>query len=280
MTHVEKATLLNCALELDRKIVGIKFLFTEEDYIQADAKHLTHRLNYCVMVKLATIGKGLKAVGNDLACLAGARALGLKEIDDLHRSGQTGKKLGLYHDSSTSKNVRDGMSYCDHNAYGIMVKPLETFDEEPDVVIIVSNPYNIMRVIQGYSYYYGIKSSFKMTGNQAICSESTAYPYLSNDINISMMCIGTRHKSGWTDNELSVSFPFCRFAKIVDGIVSTLNIMDNNHKKRTIEKKMHDSGYSDFAIKFNYNYYNSIPSQIFPPIALEKSNKQEEKKGC
>lgn len=270
MLYVEKATLLNCALELDRKIVGIKFLFNEEEFKNADANQLTHKMNYCVMVKLATIGKVLKAVGNDLACLAGARALGLKEIDNLHRSGQVGKKLGLYRDNSTSKNVRDGMSYCDHNAYGILVKPLDKFVEEPDVVIIISNPYNIMRVIQGYSYSYGIKSSFKMTGNQAICSESTAYPYLSNDINTSMMCIGTRHKSGWSDNELSISFPFCRFEKIANGVLNTLNIMDNNQKKKAIEKKMHDNGYTDFEIKFNHNYYDLIPSQALPPVDLQK----------
>ncbi|MDA8440778.1 MAG: DUF169 domain-containing protein [Peptococcaceae bacterium] len=32
-----------------------------------------------------------------------------------------------------------------------------------------------------------------MTDNQALCSESRAYPYLSNDINVSVLCIGTRH---------------------------------------------------------------------------------------
>jgi len=258
MTYLEKATLLHCALELDRKIVGIKFFFNEKDFQNAGAKQLTHKMNYCVMVKLATIGKALKAVGDDLACLAGARALGLKEIDNLHRSGQTGKKLGLYNDNPTSKNVRDGMSYCDHSAFGIMAKPLEMFTEEPDVAIIISNPYNIMRIIQGYSHYYGIKSTFKMTGNQAICSESTAYPYLSNDINTSMMCIGTRHKAGWSDNELSVSFPFSRFETIVDGIINTLNIMENNKKKEAIEKKMRGNGYTDFEIKYNHNYYDLI----------------------
>lgn len=247
---------LNCALELERKIVGIQFLHSEENYALAEAKQLPNKMNYCVMVKLAMRGMALKAKEDDLACFAGARALGLKEVDDFHRSGQGGKKLGLYHDMSTSKKARDGMSYCDHQAYGIMVKPLEEFVNEPDVIMIVSNPYNIMRIVQGYSYYYGMQSSFKMTGNQAICSESTAFPYLSNDINVSMLCIGTRHKAGWNDNELSVAFPFNRFYKISDGVMSTLNIMDNNHKKEIIEKKLNENGINDFEIKYNYNYYD------------------------
>jgi uncharacterized protein (DUF169 family) len=248
---------MNCALELERKIVGVKFLFTKDDYEAATAKQVKDKLNYCVMVKLAMSGISLKATGDELACIAGARAIGLKEIDDFHKTGQNGKKLGLYHDMATSKSARDAMSYCDHNAYGIMAKPLDEFDQEPDIVIIVAKSYNIMRIIQGYSYYYSVHSNYKMTGNQAICSELTAYPYLSNDINVSMLCIGTRHRAGWKDDELAVAFPFNRFSKLSDGIMETVNIMDNNEKKKIIEKKLKENNINDFDIIYNHNYYNA-----------------------
>jgi uncharacterized protein (DUF169 family) len=246
---------MNCALELERKIVGVKFLFSQEDYESADARPLKNKLNYCVMVKSAMAGAAVKATGDELACIAGARAIGLKEIDDFHKSGQNGKRLGLYRDMATAKKVRDGMSYCDHHAYGIMVKPLDEFAQEPDVVIIITNPYNVMRVVQAYSYYYGIQANYKMTGNQAVCSESTAYPYLNNDINVSMLCIGTRHRAGWNDNELAVAFPFNRLDKITEGLMQTINIMDNNQKKETIERKLHENNVYDFEIKYNHNYY-------------------------
>lgn len=249
---------MNCALQLERKIIGVKFLFTQEAYEIADAMQVKNKLNYCVMVKLAMSGRALKATGNELACIAGARAIGLAEIDDYHRSGQNGKRLGLYCDMATSKNARDAMSYCDHKAYGVMVKPLDEFDEEPDIVIAVTNPYNVMRIIQGYSYHYGVHANFKMSGNQAICSESTAFPYLHNDINVSMLCIGTRHKAGWKDDELAVSFPFNRFKKISEGVMNTINIMDNNQKKAIIEEKLNESHIDDFEIKYNYNYYKKI----------------------
>ncbi|HWP97912.1 MAG TPA: DUF169 domain-containing protein [Syntrophomonadaceae bacterium] len=251
-------TKMNCALDLERKIVGVKFLFNKEDYENADASTVKNKINYCVMVKSAMSGRAVKATGDDLACIAGARATGLKEIDDYHKSGQNGKRLGLYHDMATAKSVRDGMSYCDHNAYGIMVKPLNEFNREPDVVIIVTNPYNTMRIVQAYSYYYGIQVNYKMTGNQAICSESTAYPYLNNDINVSMLCIGTRYRAGWQDNELAVAFPFNRFNKITEGLMETINIMDNNQKKEIIERKLHENNVYDFKIKYNHNYYNDI----------------------
>lgn len=235
--------------------MGIKFLHTKEDYNIADAKRLSNKMNYCVMVKLAMNGIALKATGDDLSCISGARALGLKETDNLQRSGLLGKKLGLYNDMSTSKKARDSMSFCDHEAYGVMVQPLENYTEEPDIVIIVSNPYNIMRIVQGYTFYYSIQHSYKMTGNQAICSESTAYSYLINDINVSVLCIGTRHTAGWKDDEMSVSFPFNRFSKIANGVMNTINIMENNHKKMIIEKKLDKNNIYDFEIEYDHNYY-------------------------
>lgn len=249
---------LSCALQLERRIIGVKFMFTKEAYENAAAVQVKNKLNYCVMVKLAMSGKALKATGEELVCIAGARAIGLMEIDDYHKTGQNGKRLGLYCDMATSKNARDAMSYCDHKAYGVMVKPLEEFEEEPDIVIAVSNPYNVMRIIQGYSYHYSVHSNYKMSGNQAICSESTAYPYLNNDINVSMLCIGTRHKAGWKDDELAVAFPFNRFEKITDGVINTINIMDSDQKKESIEKKLHENNIDDFEIKYNSNYYMKI----------------------
>lgn len=250
---------LNCALELERKTVGIKFLFTKEDYDKAEVREVKGKINYCVIVKLAMSGYAFKSTGELMACIAGARAVGVKEIDDYHKTGQNGRRLGLYCNGVTSKNARDAMSFCDHKAYGIMIKPLDEYnEEEPDVVLIVTNPYNAMRIIQGYSYYYGVQPSFKMSGNQAICSEATAYPYLSNNINVSMLCIGTRHKAGWKDNELSVSFPYNSLHTILNGIMETINIMDNNEKKEKIEKKLHENNIFDFGIKYNNNYYNNI----------------------
>lgn len=249
---------MNCALNLDKKIVGVKFLFNQADFDLAIAKEVINKLNYCVMVRAAMAGKALKAKGESLACLAGARALGLAATDDYYRSGQNGKRLGLYHDLATAKRVYDGMSRCEHNCCGIMVKPLEEYDDDPDVVIIISNAYNVMRVVQGYSYYSGIQSHFKMTGNQAICSEATAYPYLSNNINVSMLCIGTRHRAKWSDNELAVAFPYNLFTTVTAGVMETVNIMDDNKKKLRIESELLKNNIEDLKIRYNHNYYNDI----------------------
>lgn len=252
---VQAVAKMKCALELERKIVGVKFLFSKEDFQAADAKHITNKMNYCVMVKVAMNGTALKALGDDLACIAGGRALGLIEIDDFHRSGRNGKDLGIYRHMTTAKNTQDRMSYCTHKAYGVMVKPLEDYTDEPDVVLMVTNPYNVMRILQGYSYFYGMHSTYQMVGNQAICSESTALPYMSNDINVSMLCIGTRHRAGWKDSELAVGIAFNRFETLSQGVMDTINIMDNNEKKAVIGKKLKENNIDDLEIKYDCNYY-------------------------
>jgi uncharacterized protein (DUF169 family) len=249
---------VNCVLELERKIVGIKFLFSKDAFAVEAAKGIQKKIPYCVLVKSAMSGRSLKATGEDLACIAGARALGLKEIDDVHRSGQTGRRLGLYRDLATAKKVRDGMSYCDHRAYGVAIKPLAAFTQEPDVVMVVTSPYNVMRIIQAYSFFYGIRTNFKMTGNQAVCSESTAYPYLSNDINVSLLCIGTRHRAGWKESELAVAFPFNRFERIAEGLMDTVNIMESNQKKKLIEQKLQQNPIDDFTLEYDHNYYDDL----------------------
>ena len=41
--------------------------------------------------------------------------------------------------------------------YGIMTVPLENSKIEPDIIIGIINPYQAMRIVQGYEYYTGVK---------------------------------------------------------------------------------------------------------------------------
>ena len=82
------------------------------------------------------------------------------------------------------------------------------YDEEPDVVLVVTNSYNGMRIVQGYTHVFGYNTSFKIAGNQAICSECTAFPFESNDINVSLLCSGTRYKAKWGDEEIGNRISF------------------------------------------------------------------------
>jgi len=252
-------TKANCALELNRRIVGMKFLFTEEEFQQADAKAIKVPIHYCAMVKSATAGHGIKAAAENFGCPGGARALGIVEPEETFASGRHYFGLGLYQDLITAKNARNNMTLCQHKAYGVMVKPLEEFNEEPDIVIMIANSYTAMRIVQGYTYMYGIHTDYKLSGNQALCSECTAYPFESNNVNISMLCGGTRNMAGWEVDEIGIGIPFNRFISVIDGVYKTVNAMEPNRNKTKIEEKLKQNGLNDLEIEYDKNYFTRRP---------------------
>lgn len=254
----EYIKLLNCALKLERKVTGVKFIFTEEEYRAAEAQPITGKLPYCVMVKSAMAGKGTKAAAENFGCNGAAKALGVVEPGEISTSGRFYESLGLYQDLTVSKNVQKNTTFCGHKAYGVMVKPLEEFKDKPDVVLIVTNPYNSMRIVQGYTNIYGYNVSYKISGNQAVCSECTAFPFENNDINVSMMCAGTRYKAAWDDNELIIGFPYNRFYSIVDGVIATLDLTEPDNKKSDIERRFKDAGITCPEIHYGKNYFTGL----------------------
>ncbi len=250
---------IGLALQLDRKIVGVKFLFDEDEFKKADAKKLGNKMPYCVMVRTAMAGKSLKAAGENCGCPGGAKALGMVELDEFALSGRHYQELGLYQDLATSKDVQQKMTFCRHKACGVMVKPLEKYDEEPDVVLIVTNPYNGMRIVQAYTHVFGFNTGYRMSGNQAICSECTAVPFETNNMNVSLLCAGTRYKAKWADDEMAVGFPFNQFLPIVRGLYGTLDLVEPNEKKADIETRCFVLSKTPPVIHYNKNYWTPNP---------------------
>jgi uncharacterized protein (DUF169 family) len=225
---------INASLEIERRIVGIKFLFTEEEFKMADVKAAKATIPYCVMVKLATHGYSLKCTLETSGCGGGTRAIGLERPKSEFESGCEYNSFGLYQDLAIAKNVVNNITFCKHRIYGVMAKPLEDYEEKPDVVIIITNSYNTMRIIQGYTYKYGTHTSYKLTGNQAVCSECTAYPFENNSVNISMLCSGTRYLAGWGKDEIAIGLPYAKFLETADGVYLTINGSEQNEPKKRI----------------------------------------------
>ena len=97
---IEKAY---CALELERKIVGMKFLHTEEEYAQEYAQETKAKMNYCVLVRMAMNGSGRKVKLEDFGCMSAARAFGMVEPDERWLSGMCYREKGMYRDLSTAR---------------------------------------------------------------------------------------------------------------------------------------------------------------------------------
>lgn len=254
---------LDVLLELKRQPVGIRFLHTQEEYAASLSAERESPLPYCRAVQNATQGDACKFGLAQIACLSGARVLGLLSAEEdfidqrVVTSGKRHCDMGMYCDYCISRQVAKDMTYCQHHVKGIEVAPLSHYkNTNPDVVIVVGNSVAMMRIIQGYAFFSGHLKNIKMVGNQALCQECTSYPFEENCVNISMMCAGTRKASKWGNDEIAAGIPFNQLAKIIEGIKETANLMDDNAvKKGILERAQKYHLQSELAITFNSNYY-------------------------
>ncbi|SDK52321.1 DUF169 domain-containing protein [Natronincola ferrireducens] len=256
MSHKDIIKQLNYTLGLSRNIVGIKFIFTKEEFDSLDIKQVNYKMSYCNTVKLASKGKSFKANSDNFLCKASSRALGLMDVDNEVVSGRLYHSFNMYRSVGIAKNVQRNVTYVDHKIYGVVVGPLKEIEIKPDVIIMITNPYQAMRIVQGYSYDCGIPTNIKFTGNQGVCSECTATPYENNDINVSLLCANTRFAAKWDDNEMGIGMPYHIFETIANGIIKTLNPSEPNIKKRKIIEQI---GIENIAIpiELGTSYYKS-----------------------
>ena len=78
-----------------------------------------------------------------------------------------------------------------------------------------------MRLIQGYSYRFGKKPDIDMGAMQGMCSELTVVPYLTGDLNVSVLCPSTRMLCGWSENDMAIGMPFELLEQIKEGVIAT-----------------------------------------------------------
>ena len=97
----------------------------------------------------------------------------------------------------------------------------QIIEQTPDVVIVMTNAYQSMRMVQGYEYGTGKKPAIDMGAMQGMCSELTISPYLTGEMNVSVLCPSTRMLCKWSENDMAVGIPYELFEQIVEGVEAT-----------------------------------------------------------
>lgn len=99
----------------------------------------------------------------------------------------------------------------------IVVAPLEKIREDPDVVIIITDPARMMGVVQTISRATRERFEAKMTCEaSAVAGEVTAVPYIEKKPNLTLLCGGARTLAGYGDNEMVMGIPFDTFVKLIE----------------------------------------------------------------
>ena len=256
MKDIKKTSgLLEALVRTDRRPVGIKFVYSADEYDSYEGTALVKPVSYCMAVKGATRGHSIKMPSAMGGCPGGNRALGLSDDMDVFLSGENGYRMGLYESPEVAASVANSLPYLKERPYGIIIKPFAEFEHEPDVVLVVCCPREAMRILQGYSYTYGLQQHFTMCGNQAVCFESTIIPLSTGEINLSMFCSGTRYKASWDENEVICGIPCCRIEGTVSGLLGTVDAVEEDPRKTEIDAALKSLGINDFKIRYGETYY-------------------------
>jgi uncharacterized protein (DUF169 family) len=211
------ASLLQCVLDLKRNIVAVLLVSTQEEYSKLILSELKRPLAFCMMVRLATLGKGRKATGKQFRC-PGASFL-FREPEPADQYGNRLFSFGLYKHKETAGDVLASMAVLPKPCYGVAVDSFAVCTFTPDTLFLAITPYQAMRLTQAWAYSYGPLQGMTLTGNRGVCSGSVAAPLAHDRVQISPLCSNTRYAAKWNEHELGAGIPFSR----VDGVIASVN---------------------------------------------------------
>ena len=222
INYAEAAETLKKLLKLKGSPVAFRFATKKED-IPAGMEKLDRTIRHCSMIGLArNEGKIFYALPDNHECNGGAWSLGLKEITETLKTGDFYYKLGKFESSAACKRTIDRVAHLNPgDTYATMYAPLEKTPFDPQVVIIVANPWAMLKLSQSTLFRVGGRIQAEFAGIQSVCADACAQTYLNGHVNFSLGCDGSRKFSGIDDSELVMGIP----AELLPELIEALNVV-------------------------------------------------------
>ena len=206
-------------LKLDSKPVAIKLIKTEAD-LPEGYDLIDEKIRHCEMVRKASLGFKFYSTINEQLCLGGAGAIGLRDMPEKLANGEKYYSLGRFKDLETAKNLTSKLSIVEDIHQGIIYAPLDEADFEVDVIEIITEPVNGMKLAQSIVYKTGDKINPSFAGIQSLCGDAFANPYINNDINFTLGCDGSRKSAEIKDNEMAIGISNAKIDEVISGLES------------------------------------------------------------
>ncbi len=222
INYAEAADTLKNYLKLSGSPVAFRFAPKKED-IPAGMQELDKTIRHCSMVGLARKeGRIFYSTAGKHECNGGAWALGLREITDSLKSGDFYFKLGKFESSAACKRTIDRVPHLSTlETYATLYAPLEKTPFDPQIVLMVANPWVMLKLAQSVLFRVGGRINAQFAGIQSVCSDACAQTYLNGQVNFSLGCDGSRKFSGIEDGEMVIGIP----AELIPEIVESLKVV-------------------------------------------------------
>lgn len=240
------------ALGLSRQILGIKFLVYKKEY--ADTPALDKANNSIIsMISAASHGERIKANAYTLKDPEDCYSIGIKKIPDEVISGRHEYSTGNYESLSIARKVYESYHFIPQKIYGIEISPLSEMTSS-DLVIFIGSAKDMMRIMQAYTLHYGVAKNLLSTGNGSLCADLITRPFILNDINLTLFNTNIRKSKIFDCDEMGMAVPIHMIPSILDGILNTVNLTENNKPKKEILQRLDFPEELGFSIKMNYDY--------------------------
>ncbi len=207
-------------LDLKTSPVGIK-LIPERDEIPEGIEKVGEKMRHCEIIDMVRrTGDQIYSLADDQMCKGGAASMGLGNMPAKVESGEFYYK-GLNHFSNinAARRTVENAPMLPANTikaivYGDMIKA--TF--EPDVVIIICNPKQVMLLTQAIMYKSGGRIEVGFAGKQSICSDGVVQAYKDGKVGITVGCSGSRAFTNISDDEMTIGIPEELLPEIMAGL--------------------------------------------------------------
>lgn len=238
--YAEESRLLREVLGLERSPVGVKFLAAEtgkswmKDYL-AEGK-----IHYCQALMQAGHGHKLAVNADRLNCAPAQAGFGFRSLPPKISSGENHVQAGVFGTTEAAAKVFAGMIHmesgsCEH----ILLAPLEVVDFTPDVVVLIAEPESAMWLVLSAIHTSGNRAHFNTAVVQAACVDASIMPYLQQEVNISLGCIGCRSSTDIKTTEMFIGIPGGQLSMVLENFKKLSN--------KLIYKNREKLGYKRFA---------------------------------
>ncbi|MGZ7109058.1 MAG: DUF169 domain-containing protein [Methanobacterium sp.] len=206
-------------LGLDKSPVAIKFVLREED-IPEGIEKIDANIRHCEMVQKAAQGETFYATAEEQMCKGGSSALGLEETPEKIKTGEFYQSLGRFSSLGSAKRTMESIPRIDPIMKAIIYSPLESIKYDPDVVVVISNPAQAMRLAQAMIYTRGGRVEASFSGIQSVCADAVAGPFINNTANFTVGCSGSRQFAGIKEEEVIVGMNGENIGCLITALVS------------------------------------------------------------
>ncbi|HOI24463.1 MAG TPA: DUF169 domain-containing protein [Caldisericia bacterium] len=212
----EYAELLKEFLSLDTEPVGVKLF---KDRSEWKGSLIKTKTNLCQMVSMSRYqGSTCAQVAEGMICVLGACCLGLIKTPTRFINGEA--VVGKYTiDAEVGKKFIENTYMLGNQGklYDlVLTAPLKTIDD-PDIVVIYTNPAQILPLVHAYIYDTGNKIAADTVAEAALCA-SLAFAHGEDAPIIGFPCAGDRRFAGTQHHELLFALPSKQLPHLIENL--------------------------------------------------------------